>query len=128
HELVGRIGRTHDALSRRVYGEPRPRDVQRRPGKLRLGYLAGDFRDHVMGKMMWEALRHHDRERFDVLGYSTSELRDAWTQRYESVFARLDDVATHGARDAAARIAADDLDILVDLSTHTKGARPGILA
>ena len=31
-------------------------------------------------------------------------------------------------RDAAQRIAADDLDILVDLSTHTKGARPGILA
>jgi len=26
------------------------------------------------------------------------------------------------------RIAADDLDLLVDLSTHTKGARPGILA
>ena len=26
------------------------------------------------------------------------------------------------------RIAADDLDLLVDLSTHTKGAKPGILA
>ena len=31
-------------------------------------------------------------------------------------------------RDAAKRIADDDLDILVDLSTHTKGAKPGILA
>jgi predicted O-linked N-acetylglucosamine transferase (SPINDLY family) len=30
--------------------------------------------------------------------------------------------------DAAKAIAADDLDILVDLSTHTKNARPGILA
>jgi predicted O-linked N-acetylglucosamine transferase (SPINDLY family) len=34
----------------------------------------------------------------------------------------LDDAA------AAARILADDLDLLVDLSTHTRGARPGILA
>ena len=31
-------------------------------------------------------------------------------------------------RDAALQIATDDLDVLVDLSTHTKGARPGILA
>ena len=31
-------------------------------------------------------------------------------------------------REAALAIAADDLDVLVDLSTHTKGARPGILA
>jgi predicted O-linked N-acetylglucosamine transferase (SPINDLY family) len=95
---------------------------------LRVGYLSGDFRDHVMGKMMWEALRHHDRERFDVFGYSTSELRDAWTQRYESLFTRLEDVTAAGDREAADRIAAADLDILVDLSTHTKGARPGILA
>jgi len=128
HELVGRIGHTHDALSRRIHGEPRARRAQRRPGKLRVGYLSGDFRDHVMGKMMWEALRHHDRERFDVFGYSTSELKDGWTERYESLFTRLGDVAAQGDRDAAERIAADDLDILVDLSTHTKGARPGILA
>ena len=31
-------------------------------------------------------------------------------------------------REAARRIAAADLDLLVDLSTHTKGAKPGILA
>ena len=39
-------------------------------------------------------------------------------------------VSIASLRDAAAveRIAADDLDILVDLSTHTRGARPAILA
>src|SRR5437016_12653186 len=31
-------------------------------------------------------------------------------------------------RDAALRIQADDLDLLIDLSTHTRGAKPGILA
>jgi predicted O-linked N-acetylglucosamine transferase (SPINDLY family) len=127
-ELVGRIGRTHDALARSLYGEPRPRPLQRLPGKIRVGYLSGDFRDHVMGKMMWSVIRNHDRERFDVFGYSTSESRDGWTERYESQFVRLDVVAAFPDREGAERIAADDLDILVDLSTHTKGARPGILA
>ena len=63
-----------------------------------------------------------------MFGYSTSEHRDEWTDRYESLFARLDSLAALADRDAAQRIAADDLDVLVDLSTHTKGARPGILA
>jgi len=127
-ELVGRIGRTHDTLARRVYGEPRPRSSKRFPGKVRIGYLSGDFRDHVMGKMMWDVIRHHDRDRFDVFGYSTSESRDGWTERYEPLFERLDTVAALSDREAAQRLDDDDLDLLVDLSTHTKGARPGILA
>jgi len=126
-ELVGRIGRTHDALASSLYGAQRPRRSHRVPGKVRLGYLSGDFRDHVMGKMMWDVIRNHDREHFDVFGYSTSESRDGWTERYESQFVRLDPVAALPDREAAERVAADDLDILVDLSTHTKGARPGIL-
>jgi predicted O-linked N-acetylglucosamine transferase (SPINDLY family) len=81
-----------------------------------------------MGKMMWEAISRHDRGRFDVFLYATSAERDAWTQRFEEkasacrVVAGLDDDA------AAAAIAADELDLLVDLSTHTRGARQGVLA
>jgi predicted O-linked N-acetylglucosamine transferase (SPINDLY family) len=127
-ELMGRLGRTHDALSRRLYGEPRPRPSKRIPGRIRIGYLSADFRDHVMGKMMWDVIRHHDRDRFDVRGYSTSESRDDWTARYDALFEPLESMAALRDSDAAERIAADDLDILVDLSTHTKGARPGILA
>ena len=126
--LLGRLARAHDALARRFYGEPRPKSSPRRPGRIRVGYLSGDFRNHVMGKMMYEALRHHERERFDIFGYATSETRDAWTVRYEDLFGKLATVATVSDEEAATRIAEDDLDILVDLSTHTKGARPGILA
>ena len=46
----------------------------------------------------------------------------------ESIFSRLTALGALTDRDAAQRIAADDLDVLVDLSTHTKGARPPILA
>jgi len=81
-----------------------------------------------MGKMMWQAIAHHDREAFDLHFYSTSAQRDEWTQRFESVAARFDDVSALDDAQASARIAADDLDLLVDLSTHTKGSRPGILA
>jgi len=126
--LIGRYARTHDALARRIHGEPRPPRAERQPGKLRIGYLSGDFRNHVMGKMMWHALRHHDRDAFEVLGYTTTDVRDDWTERYETIFDRLTSIAARSDGDAADRIAEDDLDVLVDLSTHTKGARPGVLA
>jgi tetratricopeptide (TPR) repeat protein len=57
--------RAYDRVARRVYGTPMPRAATRRPGPLRIGYLSGDFRDHVMGKMMWGAVRHYDRTRFE---------------------------------------------------------------
>ncbi|MBU6486165.1 MAG: tetratricopeptide repeat protein, partial [Betaproteobacteria bacterium] len=127
-ELIAGYERSHADLARRVYGAPWPRATPRRPGRLRVGYLSGDFRNHVMGKMMWEALRHHDHGRFEVFGYATTDARDAWTDRIRSTFARFDTVASLSDAEAARRIACDDLDVLVDLSTHTKGSRPGILA
>jgi predicted O-linked N-acetylglucosamine transferase (SPINDLY family) len=127
-ELFGRYARTHDALARKLYGEPWPRRTERQPGKLRIGYLSGDFRNHVMGKMMLEAMRHHDHARFDVIGYATTHARDEWTPRFESAFTRFRSLAALTDVVAAHRIADDDLDVLVDLSTHTRGARPAILA
>jgi predicted O-linked N-acetylglucosamine transferase (SPINDLY family) len=48
--------------------------------------------------------------------------------RFEEVAAGWTNVSELTERAAAHRIQADDLDILVDLQTHTKGAKPGILA
>ena len=126
--LITGYERTHAALARRIYGEPWPRATTRRPGRLRVGYLSGDFRNHVMGKMMWEVLRRHDRGRFEVFGYATTDAHDAWTDRIGGVLEHFEGVARLSDAAAAARIAQDDLDLLVDLSTHTKGSRPGILA
>ena len=122
------LARTYDTAARHVYGEPMPRPAERKPGRLRIGYLSADLRNHVMGKMMWEAIRHHDRSRFEFGFYSLSAESDEWTERFRGAGDRFTLLAGLSERDAAKRIAADDLDALVDLSTHTKGAKPGILA
>ncbi|MBK6394660.1 MAG: tetratricopeptide repeat protein [Betaproteobacteria bacterium] len=126
--VLHRFAQTYDQACRRVYGVPHARPVTRKPGRLRIGYLSADLRNHVMGKMMWEAVRRHDRERFDVHFYSMSDVRDRWTQRFEGAATAFRDVSGLVDREAARVIDGDDLDLLVDLQTHTKGARPGILA
>ncbi|MEO8345765.1 MAG: tetratricopeptide repeat protein [Betaproteobacteria bacterium] len=126
--MLQRFASTYDAAATHVYGVPGSMPVSRRPGKLRLGYLSGDLRDHVMGKQIWQAIEHHDRARFDLYFYATTMARDAWTEKFESIAERFQVVARAGDAEASALIRRDDLDLLIDLSTHTKGARPGILA
>jgi protein O-GlcNAc transferase len=120
--------KTYDMVAPRVYGGPLALPEERRPGRVRIGYLSGDLRNHVMGKMMWSALEHHDRNRFELYFYSMSTVSDRWTERYRGLADHFEVIAHLGERKAAERIAADELDILVDLATNTQGAKPGILA
>ena len=127
-EMLQRFAETYDRVATHVYGAPLPRRAERRPGKLRIGYLSGDLRNHVMGKMVWQALQHHDRDRFALHFYALSPVRDDWTERFVGIADKFVSLSEQDDRAAVAAIAADDLDILVDLGTHTKGARPAILA
>ena len=122
------LAQRYDEAARRSYGEPLPVPAARRPGRLRIGYLSGDLRNHVMGKMVWAAVEHHDKARFELFFYSLSEADDEWTARFRGLADAFRVLGPANEREAALAIAADDLDVLVDLSTHTKGARPGILA
>jgi protein O-GlcNAc transferase len=127
-EMVFRFAQTYSATAAKVYGAPLTIAAERRPGKLRIGYLSADLRNHVMGKMMWQALQHHDLDRFALHFYSLSPVRDEWTARFESIAEQFEILAGRSEREAAQRIAQDDVDLLVDLSGHTKGGKPGILA
>ena len=120
--------KAYDAVAPRVYGTPLRLPEARRPGRIRIGYLSGDLRNHVMGKMMWAGLEHHDRERFELFFYSLSATSDAWTDRFRGLADHFEVIAEMSEREAAERIATDELDILVDLSTNTFGGKPGILA
>jgi predicted O-linked N-acetylglucosamine transferase (SPINDLY family) len=120
--------RAYDAVAQRVYGKPLPTPHVRRAGRLRIGYLSGDLRNQVMGKMMWSAIQHHDRDRFELYFYSLTPESDEWTERYRQLGDHFEMIGDLPEREAALLIAAKDLDLLVDLSTHTKGAKPGILA
>ena len=120
--------REYAAAAPRVYGTPITLAPRRRPGRIRIGYLSGDLRDHVMGKMIWEEVRRHDRNRFELYFYSLSAVSDPWTARYRALGDHFATLADATEREAAGRIAADELDLLVDLATNTRGAKPGILA
>ena len=95
----------------------------------RIGYLSADFRDHVMGKLLLPVVAAHDRMRFAVRAYALAppENSDAVTAQWKDAVDEFVNVAALDDRAAAEAIAADDLDLLVDLMGHSAYARPGIL-
>jgi predicted O-linked N-acetylglucosamine transferase (SPINDLY family) len=71
----------------------------------------------------------HDRSRFEVIGVSCGvDDGSALRRRVAAAFDRFLDVHGEDDASAAARIAAHGVHLLVDLSGHTRDARPGILA
>ncbi|MBI5912156.1 MAG: tetratricopeptide repeat protein [Betaproteobacteria bacterium] len=96
--------------------------------RLRIGYVSADLREHATAGFLRSILARHDPETFDIFCYSNSDEADALTQNLQRqahcwrAIAGVDDAR------AAQLIHADAINILVDLSGHTRGNRLGVFA
>jgi protein O-GlcNAc transferase len=100
-----------------------------RHGKLRLGYVSADFRQHPVAHLVTGLFAGHDRSRFEVTGVSIgpddgSEIR----RRLERSFDSFIDAAALDADALANRISEQEIDILIDLNGYTQGARTELFA
>ena len=111
-------------IARRQLG-PRNLDPERR---LVIGYVSSDFRNHSAALTFKPLLRHYDRIKFEVVCYSCSAKRDAVTDECRSMVDRWVDAWQTSDRELAERIEADGIDILVDLSGHSRGNRLPVFA
>jgi predicted O-linked N-acetylglucosamine transferase (SPINDLY family) len=98
-------------------------------GKVRLGFLSSDLRDHPVGRLALPLFDHIDHERFEVFVYSF------FRGQADGVQARISRSVTGfrtwpeiSARDAAQRIASDQLDMLIELGGPTDMNLPEVLA
>jgi protein O-GlcNAc transferase len=97
--------------------------------KIRLGYLSADFHEHATAYLMAEVFELHDRSRFETVAYSYGpDDGSAMRSRLKKAFDRFEDVRAISTEDAARRIHADGIDILIDLKGYTAHTRSQILA
>jgi len=104
--------------------------AERRSGeRVRLGYLSADFRSHPVAFLVAGLIEHHDRQRFEVFGYSYGpDDGSAIRARLTGAFDHFVDIRDTSDRQAAEQIHADAVDILVDLTGYTEHGRTAILA
>ena len=92
--------------------------------RLRIGYLSYDFRDHVIAYHLMSVFKHHDRKKFQAYAYSYGPNDNSRYQKYIKKHSdKFVDLTKDNYSQAAAKIAKDEIDILIDLAGHTIGNR-----
>ena len=97
--------------------------------KTRIGMLSYDFREHPVAQLIVEVLEQFDRGRMELFLYSTCpDDGSALRQRLVAAADAFVDLRGKSDAQAAERIRADGIDLLVDLQGHTRGQRLPIFA
>lgn len=95
---------------------------------LRIGYVSADFRQHSAAYAFGAMLLYRNTEVFHVELFSNSPTRDALTERFIAATDAWHEIYGLSDADAAALIQSRAIDILIDLSGHSKDNRLGIFA
>jgi protein O-GlcNAc transferase len=99
-----------------------------RHDRIRLGYISSDLGEHPVGAQIAQLIECHDRNRFEVIAFSTSQDDgSALRQRLRAGFDRFHDLAGQSAQQSAAFIRAQEVDVLVELNGHTQRGSLDIL-
>jgi predicted O-linked N-acetylglucosamine transferase (SPINDLY family) len=98
--------------------------------RLRIGYVSSDLRDHAIGYLMAELFEVHDRSKVEVFAYycGRPSAGEGLQQRIKAAVEHWVDIREMSDDEAAAKIAADGIDILVDVNGHTRDARTAVFA
>jgi protein O-GlcNAc transferase len=97
--------------------------------RLVIGYISADFREHAFGHITQYFFGTHDKERFEVRGYATSPDDGSNCRKViEEGCDEFLDISKLSDAEAAEKIYADAVDILVDMTCYTAGARVEIAA
>lgn len=96
--------------------------------KLRVGFISADFREHSVMYFTEGLLEKLDRQQFDIVCYANQSQEDAVTQRIKALPLLWRPISALSDDALCAQIKQDKIDILIDLSGHSKGHRLYALA
>lgn len=95
---------------------PNARDPER---PLRVGYICADFRVHPVGFFFERVLAAHDKGQVETVLFSDTQFPDPQTERLRGLAGDWRDTVGKSDAEVARMVAADRIDILVDLAGHT---------
>jgi predicted O-linked N-acetylglucosamine transferase (SPINDLY family) len=97
--------------------------------KLKIGYLSADFRLHPLAFLITELIENHDKSQFETHAYSYGvDDKTPARKRLVAAFDHFHDIRLLNDVEAASKIYADKIDILVDLTGYTQSSRTSLVA
>jgi predicted O-linked N-acetylglucosamine transferase (SPINDLY family) len=118
-----------DAVRAHTANLPRPAARAVGVGRLKIGFLSGDFHQHATSLLLAGVIEQFDRARFELTAYDYSPEDNSPTRaRMIAAFEHFVRLGSETQAESAARIAADGIDILVDMKGYTERTRTEIMA
>jgi protein O-GlcNAc transferase len=107
---------------------PRTAKLASRGAKLRIGYVSADIYRHPVGWLGGGPISCHDRANFHITVYANQTAADELTSGVKRSVDAWVPILGLDDDTVAAKVAVDEIDVLVDLSGHTAGNRLGVFA
>jgi hypothetical protein len=102
-----------------TYGAYSPQHLTSMDGRLKIGYVSKDFGFSSVGQLLPRLFSGHDRRRFKITVYSIGgDDGSHYYKEVKEVAQRFENLAGRPASEIAARINADSINIVLDLSGH----------
>jgi predicted O-linked N-acetylglucosamine transferase (SPINDLY family) len=95
--------------------------VASKSDRIRIGYLLPYTWFHSLPMVLRHIVESHDRDRFEIVGFAmhVGKLETPFEQSYKAAFDSFHNLVGLTPRQAAARIGAEGIDILIEVSGHT---------
>jgi predicted O-linked N-acetylglucosamine transferase (SPINDLY family) len=90
--------------------------------KINIAYFSGDFKDHPVAHLISGVFEHHDKNNFDIYGFSTIDLKNqknSYTERISSAI-KIIDISKKSLAQIEKLCLDLEIDIAIDLSGTTE--------
>ena len=125
----GSVAEEHHRAATGAFADPGPGPARNHvEGRIRIGYVSGDFCAHAVNYFFEPVLEHHDRSQFESYCYSDVAMPDPVTHRLQSSADHWRNFAGRSDDDLFEQVKADKIDILVDLAGYTEHGRTAVFA
>lgn len=96
--------------------------------KINLGYFSADFNNSAVGNLIYRLFKHHDKEDFNIYGFSFVELKNQKDICAEKIYKTIKVIdISQKSYEQIEKICSDlEINIAIDLMGKTRGARPEI--
>jgi protein O-GlcNAc transferase len=107
-----------------LLAQSRPHENERTADRrLRVGYVSPDFNSHAVGRLILPLLRAHNRAAVEICCYSGGQWVDIITQRLRAQTDLWREAEFMTDETVAEMVRHDRIDVLVDLTVHTRSNR-----
>lgn len=106
--------------------KPLPAKQGKASQKIKVAYCSADFRAHPVSFLTAELFEIHDREKFEFIGISFSNVKDEWHKRISCAFDQFLDASQMSDEEVIDFARKHELDIAIDLGGYTQKSRFGL--